>query len=524
MAHSPRSTGSEGFCPDRLVAIALCFAAGFAATAACGSTKAPRHLGAAGAAGGPVDGGGAGRPGTAPDGGAAGQPADGSTPQVDAQGGEAPPPPTPVDLTVVPSFEPKRPSTDCAAALATVSAPVLLDAAITCAPGNSLLSFSAAPAGAGFMAVAGATTAGASQVVAVSATGAVTGDQGPVGIYVARVIAEPDGGVDLVGIDADRGLSFFHTAAGGWTRELVLPPVEHMISFEAALWVDGVGRAPDGRIDVAFTRTVDIGGPTYLATRSPAGHWTELETPFVGADESSLVVPPVGPAILVHEIYTQAPAVAVAGWVNGADSSIASVPKADDITDYSYMLDAAATSTGSVAVSLQTPREGVVVVRPAGASPRAVALAGTQVAVPTGCPTLPANPTMVTAPMTCVETGIGGGRRHALAAAADGTLWVAYELTHVDHDVAQSCVPGFSGGIECGGEITQDRSTTEIVLEHVAADGGHAIRWRSNAGVGQDGPLFMNARDGHVALAFSVPHPPVGQPTFRYVLVDTSGL
>jgi len=428
-----------------------------------------------------------------------------------------------MDLTVVTSFEAKRPSTDCAATVATVTAPVLLDAAITCAPGGALLGFSAGPAGAGFMAVGGATAASASKVVTVSATGAVAGDQGPVGVYVARVIAEPDGDADLVGIDPDRGLSFFQTTAGGWTREPILPPVDHMISSEANIWVDGLTRAPEGRIDLAFTRTVDIGGPTLLATRSPSGQWTELDLPFFGAASSSLVVPPTGPAILVHELPNfQDPVVEFATWVNGADSSIASVPKSPDVADFIYMMDAAASPTGSVAVSFQSPSEGLVVVRPAGASPRAVALAGTQAAVPTGCPALPAKPTMVTAPKTCVETGVGGGQRHALAAAADGTLWVAYELSHIDHDIAQSCVVGFTGDIECGGEITKERSTSEVVLEHVAADGSHAVRWRTNVGVGQDGPLFMNARDGHVALAFSVPSPPVGQPTFRYVLVDTS--
>ena len=521
MIHSPCPPGSNGLGSDRLVAIALGFAAALAATA-CGSVAPTQPLGAAGAAAGPFSDAGAGSPGTGP--GAAGHPADGSAPQVDAQSSEAPPPPTPMDLTVVTSSEAKRPSTDCAAAVATVSAPVLLDAAITCAPGDGLVAFSAGPAGAGFMAVGGATAAAASRVVAVSATGAVASDQGPVGVYVVRVIAEPDG-VDLVGIDPDRGLTFFHATAGGWTREPILPPVDHLISSEASIWVDGVARAPDGRIDLAFTRTVDIGGPTLLATRSPSGQWTELELSFIGADASSLVVPPMGPAILVHELSNfEDPVVEFAAWVNGADSSIASVPKSPDVADIVYMMDAAVSATGSVAVSFQTPREGLVVVRPAGSSPRTVALADTQAAVPTGCPALPANPTTVTAPKTCVETGVGGGRRHALAAAADGTLWVAYELSHIDHDIAQSCVVGFTGDIECGGEITNERSTTEVVLEHVAANGSHAVRWRTNVGVGQDGPLFLNARDGHVALAFSVPYPPVGQPTFRYVLVDTSGL
>jgi hypothetical protein len=202
------------------------------------------------------------------------------------------------------------------------------------------------------------------------------------------------------------------------------------------------------------------------------------------------------------------------------------LPKANDGSDVVDSVGAAIDAAGALTASFETHGQGVIIARSAGASPRSVALAGTQVAAPAGCPDWPRTSPTALAPLACTQTGTGGSGRHALAAAAGGATWVAYLLSHIDRDVSMSCAPSFSGGgFDCGGEITTDRSTTELVVERLTADGAHAVRWRSSIGAG-DGTFFMDADldAARLLLAFSPSAPPAGTPapTFRYVAVDTT--
>jgi len=226
----------------------------------------------------------------------------------------------------------------------------------------------------------------------------------------------------------------------------------------------------------------------------------------------------------VHADESSATSIELDAWSNGADTAFVSLPKASDGSDVVESVGAAIDAAGALTASLETREQGVVVVRPAGTSPRTVALAGTQVAVPVGCPDWPPTSPTALAPLTCTQTGTGGGGRHALATASDGTTWVAYLLTHIDRDVSMSCSASFSGGgFDCGGEITTDRSTSELVLERLTAAGAHAVRWRTAVGVG-DGIFFMDADAGaaRLLLAFSPSSPGAGGPTFRYVALDTT--
>jgi hypothetical protein len=189
------------------------------------------------------------------------------------------------------------------------------------------------------------------------------------------------------------------------------------------------------------------------------------------------------------------------------------------------MTSAAADAAG-VTVGLQTPRHGILLYRRSGASPRTVTLAGAAAPAPVGCPALPRTSTTAMAPRPCTETGVGGAGTHALVLAADGTAWVAYLVSHLDRDMSQSCSPSFVGtGFECGAEITSDRSTLEVVLERVAADGAHVVKWRAAAGPSDlgRGYVFMDRRDARLHLVYSpitvAALPPA---SVEYAVVDTT--
>jgi hypothetical protein len=428
--------------------------------------------------------------------------------------------PVPIDVPT-PTFAASRPSSDCTAALATPVAPLLLDVTISCASGGGPTSLAAGTDGGGFVAVASAGSNTATRVLSVSAQGVVSGDEGPAGADISGLVAEPSGGVNLVSLSPVDGVSFFHAVDGGWMRELLLPPGPPQAVPEERFDLDGVNRSSDGRVNLAYTHVIDLAASGAMVTRSAAGSWTGWPLPIVFPTNSAMAVLPTGAAILVLDNESSPASLELDAWSNGADSAFVSLPQASD--DVVESVGAAVDAAGALTASFETGPQGVVVVRPTGASPRTVALAGTQAAMPVGCPDWPSTSPTALPSITCTQTGTGGSRRHALASADDGTIWVAYLLSHIDRDVLMSCATSFSGGsFDCGGEITTDRSTTELVLERLTTDGGHAVRWRTSIGVG-DGIFLMDADvgGGRLLLAFAPAAPGASGPTFRYVALDT---
>ena len=94
--------------------------------------------------------------------------------------------------------------------------------------------------------------------------------------------------------------------------------------------------------------------------------------------------------------------------------------------------------------------------------------------------------------------------------------------------MSQSCGPYLNGTtFDCSVELTTDWSTLEVVLEQVAANGTHAVKWRAPAGPSDlgRGYLFMDRRDARLHLAYSSSTvanlPP---PSVEYAVVDTTRL
>jgi hypothetical protein len=513
---------------DTIVALALWLGcsglvAGCGANATSGSAGAPgapatpADGGAAGSTGTHADGGGAGSTGTHADGGGAGRIVDGAT---EEPAEASSPSPMPTKIQVSPAFVANRPIADCSATLAPASKPIVLDASISCTPPREIVSLGAGLAGSGVVSVSGVSD---SRLLAISAAGVVTGDQGPAGGIMSLAV-QPAGAVDLVGYDG--GLAFFHATNGGWMRELLvagLPPLSPTEYFG----VVGLGHSADGSAQLVYNLEADISFQAWMATRSPSGDWTQLPAPNFFQETSALAVPPTGPAMVVHETRPTATSADLDAWSNGADSKIVALDWMSDSADDVTTTAAATDASGALTASVRTPRGGVLVIRPASASPRTVLIPGTQDAAPVGCPPLPSMPLAAMAPRLCTETGLGGARHHTLVVAADGTAWLAYLLVHVDRDISQFCGVPFSGnGFACDGTIMTDRSTLELVLEHVAADGSHTVRWRGAAGVGADGLVFMDRRDALLHLAFSPVEDYLGvvPPTFHYLVIDTTGL
>jgi hypothetical protein len=262
-----------------------------------------------------------------------------------------------------------------------------------------------------------------------------------------------------------------------------------------------------------------------LLTRAPSGQWTRFDLP-IAVGGSALAVRPAGEPAFAYLTRSAQGTEKLDAWSNGDIPTFAPVDLTDDPEDYVTMKSAAANAAG-VTVGLQTRRHGVVLYRSAGASPRTVTLADSAAPVRVGCPALPKTSTTALAPRACTETGVGGAGRHALVLAADGTAWVAYLVVHLDWDVSQSCVSNGGTGFDCSFEITADRSTLEVVLERVAPDGTHAVKWRAPIGPADlgSGSVFMDRRDALLHIASSsitvANLPPL---SVAYAVVDTTRL
>ncbi len=447
-------------------------------------------------------------------------------------GGGAPssrPPPVPgEELTVSPVFEASRPVADCTASLGTASGPVVLAATISCARKGIVAAVGAGVAGAGHVVVSGSDGPAFSRVLSISATGAVSADEGPASSgTVAGLVVQPDGAADLVGTSTDLGLAFFRAADGGWMREPVAPPTSaNRLSERYNVY--GLGRAADGTVHIYTSHTIDLAFNNHLLTRAPSGQWTFFDLPMlVGVSDPALAVRPAGEPVVVYLARSEDGTEKLDAWSNGDIPTFAPVDLGEDLADLPDMISAAADAAG-VTAGLQTPRQGVVLYRRAGASPRTVTLAGTAAPAPVGCPALPKTSTTEMAPRACTETGTGGARQHALVLGADGTAWVAYLVVHLDRDMSQSCGPDSDGtSFYCYAAIITDRSTLEVVLERVAANGTHAVKWRAPAGPSDfgSGSVFMDRRDALLHLAYSSGRvadlPP---PSVEYAVVDTTRL
>lgn len=475
-----------------------------------GGATTPRADGGGGVGGAPADGGGADRL------------LDGATDESDEASS---PPPMATKIPVSPTFVTGRPTSDCSATLAAATKPIVLDATISCTSPRQIASLGAGLAGSGVVAASGTSD---SRLLTISAAGAVTGDQGPAAGGIMSLAVQPTGAVDLVGGDpagSGGGMAFFHATNGGWMRELLVPPLPPLFGVPQSFGIVGLGYSADGSVQLAYTVLVDLAFESPLATRSPSGEWTKLAAR--NGRIAALAVPPTGPAMIVHQAWPTATSSELDAWSNGVDRTIIALDGTNSLEDTISTTAAGTDASGALTASVRTPRRGVLVIRPPSASPRTVLIPSTDDGVTVGCPPLPSMATAAVAPMPCTLTGVGGAAHHALVVAADGTAWVAYFLVHIVRDVSQGCFANLTtgNGFSCSSEVMKDRSTLELVLEHVAADGSHTVRWRGPAGAGSDGVVLMDRRDALLHLAFSqilqYSAPP---PTFQYLVVDTTGL
>src|SRR5262249_10225795 len=136
------------------------------------------------------------------------------------------------------------------------------------------------------------------------------------------------------------------------------------------------------------------------------------------------------------------------------------------LTDTRTPLAATSAGDGRVAVASSTVNAIVVVVQRATGPATVYTLPGTPRLALKGCPPLPLNGSMPPTPCTNAGDGVLG---HGLVS-TNGALWVAYVSRHEDSDHTQACFP-FENSSICMDQLVTDRSTNEVVLIRVPADG-----------------------------------------------------
>ncbi len=407
------------------------------------------------------------------------------------------------------AFEARAVATDCSAAMNTVAGPIVVDATITCPAGPGEISVAAGLEDRGFVSLPASYEPPPGRFVTVDAKGSIAVIKGPAGAYGAKVLTDADGNPYVF---ANRlpgpGLGFFRLDGQGWWGEAINPALDS--TTMGATLRGALG--PDGRAHIVYNLAA---GMLMLSTRTGANSW--IQTPVPATSYISAVT--VDSEQRSHVVFLSEPG--VFDWVAGstAPALLAS------LADTRLPLAAASVGGGRVAASIGTVNAIAVVVQRASGPATVHTLPATPQLTIKGCPPLPLTGSMPPTPCTNSGDGILG---QALAA-TDGALWVAYVSRHEDSDHTQACFP-FENSSICQDQLVTDRSTNEVVLVRVRADGAPdapTVVWRAPI-TGKPSPpgdaMAMVARGARLVLAVQSPGLTTRPNVVRYLMLDTSKL
>jgi len=399
----------------------------------------------------------------------------------------------------------------CVGSLRAAATPVLADAMIECDDSGFGLQVGA---GAGERAYVSFTTNGGAlypRLFTIEPPQTPQIDSAVIEASSVGVVTDASGAPYLVGSEVPNvGVGFYRRVGGAWTLEPVSTQPTSNEFFQA-----GQARfASDGRAFVAYSDGISS---VRLGTRDTAGTWRRTD---VGAGQYPLVV--VDSLQRAHVIYlgTSAglPGWSLFDWRDGAAVRVL-WSKADALGSGAW---AAPFGSGGLAATVQA-LDGAHVVIATGDGPAVtdVLVPDTQQVRATGCPSLTPCPSTAGS-MTCSERGDGGLGLPAVATTSDGTLWFAHVLWHVDHDVTITTTLG--EGVSCQSRVTADRSTTELVLDSVSANGqAPRNRWRAQLQGDPEAVLAIEAKGTRLLLAYMDSYTQ-GKTSIRYVVLDATQL
>jgi hypothetical protein len=356
-------------------------------------------------------------------------------------------------------------------------APVLVDAAVTCPSGGYPVSMTVVDADRTYVAYTGPFGLEETTFITFDGAGQATVEVGPRRASRVQVLADPAGGPHLVGNGTDGNLHFYNGNATGWSPE----PID--VSHPAAPGVALAGNAlysPDGRAHVLYLAGLECRGgtPVRLATRAVNGVWTDTAAPSSAWSWARLVVDSRQRLHAVNMETDPSGAGAIVDWQPG------SAPRQlANLTAYADWPSATAFGDGEIAVAMPT-EAGIHVLVPDQAGVHRDRL-------------LPETES------TVVQAHLGqGATSPALAATADGRLWLAYLLHHG----------------------TGSERWREVILTKVPPDPASpaAVVWRRRVpgGIAGDDWLALETVGARLTVAFTS----YDSWAINYVVLDATGL